>query len=126
MLLAVLSSLAAFAGVGQYRESDEIRINEICTANLKSYISPEGEAPDWIELYNAGERDVDLSGYVLSKTNGKKNSFVFPKAVIKGGGYLIVPLGEEQEEVVDPDASFSLTSFLLTGKAVPVEKKLAC
>ena len=124
MILLLCSAAAATCGVLRYRESDRIRINEVCTSNLTCYINEEGTAPDWIELYNEGEKDVDLSGYVLSKTNGDKNAFTLPQVVLKGGDYLIIPMGEQTENYFDPEASFSLSSFLLTGKAIPEEKKL--
>lgn len=45
---------------------------------------------DWIELYNATEEDVDLSGYTLSDDNDIRNVFTFKNTVIKAKEYLLV------------------------------------
>ena len=41
-----------------------LRITEISPLNL-DFLDEEGNDPAWVELYNASDKDVDLSGYVL-------------------------------------------------------------
>ncbi len=43
-------------------------INEICTTNNRESNNSDAinEYPDWIEIYNYGERSIDLAGYTLS------------------------------------------------------------
>lgn len=43
-------------------------INEICTSNDQESKNPDAlrEYPDWIEIYNYGEKSIDLAGYTLS------------------------------------------------------------
>ena len=41
-------------------------INEVVTANVSSASDPQGDADDWIEIYNSGDEEIDLSGYYLS------------------------------------------------------------
>lgn len=55
----------------------ELFINEICSSN--NMIKDEyGEKPDWIEIYNAGDKDVDLADMtIVNKTKAK--SYTFPK-----------------------------------------------
>ncbi|MBQ0157180.1 MAG: CotH kinase family protein [Bacteroidales bacterium] len=55
----------------------QLFINEICSSNNR--IQDEyGEKPDWIEIYNAGETDVDLADMVLVNLT-KQKSHVFPR-----------------------------------------------
>ncbi len=68
-----------------------LRINEASASNKTAYFDAAGNAPDWVELYNGSQTDVDLSGYGFS--DGTKNLFkyTFPEGtVIPAGGYLIV------------------------------------
>ncbi len=81
-----------------FKKCDEavptIVINEICASSD----SQSGNAddfhsyPDWIELYNYGEKDIDLSGFIL--TNNKYNlSSELPlnsNMVIKAGGHKVL------------------------------------
>ncbi len=51
----------------------------------------DGDYPDWIELYNPGQDEVDLSGWGLSDDDISPFRWVFPdQTVIESGGYLIV------------------------------------
>jgi hypothetical protein len=44
----------------------QVVINEGCNRNYISSTDEDGDKPDWIELYNAGNSLVDLTGYHLS------------------------------------------------------------
>ena len=44
----------------------QVVINEGCNRNYISSTDEDGDKPDWIELYNAGNSPVDLTGYYLS------------------------------------------------------------
>lgn len=54
--------------------------------------SPEGEdaKEEWIEIFNRNDFEVDLSGWKISDTTGKTNSYSFPAGTkIKRGGFLV-------------------------------------
>lgn len=56
-------------------------------------IMASGEGFDWLELYNASDRAVDLSGMGLSDSTDKPRRWQFPEgAAIPAGGYLTVAL----------------------------------
>ncbi|MGB3799491.1 MAG: CotH kinase family protein [Lewinella sp.] len=60
--------------------ADWIVINEIC---------PRSElTDDWIELYNRGDRTVDLTGWFL--VDDSERRFILPRTVLPEGGYLVV------------------------------------
>ena len=64
----------------------QIVINEYSAANMNSTADNYGEFEDWIELYNTGGTDIDITGWYLSDkiSNPLKN-------VVTGG---MVPAGE--------------------------------
>ncbi|HIW98027.1 MAG TPA: lamin tail domain-containing protein [Candidatus Tidjanibacter gallistercoris] len=79
-----------------------VRINEVLSA-------PAGDDADFIELYNGGEQDADVGGFVLQDDKGAAEEFVIPEGtVIPAGGFLVY-------EQVSPGAGESFT-FGLSSK----------
>ena len=74
----------------------EVVINEVMASNG---FYENGEAYDWIELYNNGSKTVDLSGWYLSDSKKEPLKWSFPEGTkLKAGGYLTVYCtGEPQE-----------------------------
>ena len=71
----------------------QVRINEVMASNTRSFpdIVDFEDYPDWIELHNPDEVDVNLEGYFLSDDRGEPYRWPFPaEAVIPAGGYLLV------------------------------------
>ena len=89
LLLAMLISCAQAAQTPSSNLA-AIRINEFMASNGDTLECASGESPDWIELFNTSEQDVNLSGLCLS--DGKKilDKFVFPEVIIPAKGYLVV------------------------------------
>jgi len=55
-------------------------------------VKPHGSSTDeWIELYNADPRDVNMTGWTLGDIDG--NSFVFPEFIIQHDDYVCVNIG---------------------------------
>lgn len=49
---------------------DNLFLNEICASN-QSVLDENGETSDWIEIYNGGDKDVDIAGMtVVNETKG--------------------------------------------------------
>jgi len=66
----------------------EIIINEVMASNG---VYKNGEAYDWIEIYNSGKKTVNLSGCYLSDSTKNVKKWAFPKnTTLKAGGYLLV------------------------------------
>ena len=69
--------------------SAQVVINEFSAANFEEDADNYGEYEDWIELYNAGASDVDLSGYFLSDRETNPDKWEIPAGTtISAGGYL--------------------------------------
>ena len=68
--------------------SAELIINEVMASNG---VYKNGEAYDWIEIYNSGKKTVNLSGCYLSDSMKNVKKWAFPdKTTLKAGGYLLV------------------------------------
>ena len=91
LILAVLCLLSACAAAeGDGKKFSCIRINEFMASNGDSLKDARGESPDWIELYNESDEDVNLKGLCLSDGKKTLDKFVFPDWVLPARGYLVV------------------------------------
>ena len=76
--------------VQEIHSSGPVRINELMSVNEPTLLSEEGKTPDWIEIMNISNREVNLSGYSLAKSEKATNVFTFPKCVLQPGEAAIV------------------------------------
>lgn len=68
-----------------------VYINEVMTSNGGVLRDRAGDSPDWIELYNPANNDLDISGYYLSDDEADVTRWAFPPGtVIKAKSYLLV------------------------------------
>lgn len=65
-------------------------INEVLYANLGFIRDEDGDNSDWIELYNYGDKSLNLEGLSLSDQMGKMGRWYFPDMELAPGEYLIV------------------------------------
>ena len=94
-LLAALLALCLMlplAGAEEEISADltAVRINEFMASNHDTLLDGRGESPDWIELYNTGDRPVNLKGLCLSDGKKTLDKFVFPEVILPAHGYLVV------------------------------------
>ncbi len=68
----------------------QITINEASNSNGTTILLPNGDSPDWIELYNAGASSVNMSGYSLSDNPDDLMKWVFPSVIIQPLSFLTV------------------------------------
>lgn len=69
-------------------ETSEILLNELMAKDPVTDV-------DWIELYNAGDVDVDISGYLLNDKAAPIGGFAIPEGtVISAKGYYLVDQNE--------------------------------
>ena len=64
-------------------------ISEVMASNRTALPDESGEFPDWIEIWNSSEKDINLENVGLSDDE-LAISFLFPKMTIKAGERLIV------------------------------------
>ncbi|HWS28953.1 MAG TPA: lamin tail domain-containing protein [Clostridia bacterium] len=89
---ALLTPILASCGSVQLspEANSSIFISEAVSSNVRSLVHERLGTPDWVELYNASERDISLKGYGLSDNLREPHKWVFPEVTIPAGGYLVV------------------------------------
>ena len=88
--------------------SAQVVLNEIVSRNDLSWTAPDGSAPDWIELYNAGSAAADLSGYFLSDSESNFKTWAFPAGTLLAPGqYLLVAASGEADSPMETNFKIS-------------------
>ncbi|HKX62881.1 MAG TPA: lamin tail domain-containing protein, partial [Verrucomicrobiae bacterium] len=67
-----------------------IRINEFVSGNVSGLLDENGEAQDWIEIWNYGSVDVNLAGYSLTDDAEDPGRWTFPSTNLAPGQFLVV------------------------------------
>lgn len=80
-LLCLLQVPGAFA---------EPVISEFMAANQASLLDEDGEASDWIELFNPGPESVNLAGWSLTDQADVPAKWRFPERILEPGAFLVV------------------------------------
>lgn len=90
----------------------QIRLNEaLASCSSKVLQDENGNSPDWIELYNAGDAAVSLKGFSLSDSTKNLDKFVFPDLSIPAKGYLLIYCsGEDRITETELHTSFKLSA----------------
>jgi hypothetical protein len=65
-------------------------ITEFMASNEDTILDGNGEASDWIEIYNPSRQVVDLTGWHLSDAPGNLTKWTFPAVSIEAGGYMLL------------------------------------
>lgn len=65
-------------------------ISEFLARNETGLQDEDGERPDWIEILNASETPVDLSGWHLTDDPALPTRWTFPTVTLEPRGYLVV------------------------------------
>ena len=91
------SDLVITALFKEDKSSAKIVINEI------NYNLADLDTEDWIELYNAGDSDTDLSAWIFKDENDA-HSFIIPENTIIGrNGYLVICRDKEKFKYFYPE-----------------------
>jgi len=84
----------------------QLYINEFMASNDAAFPGPQGDFPDWIEIYNAGTEAVNLSGYYMSDDLVDPEAMfqisdAYPDSVtVAAGGYLVFYANKGEESSV--------------------------
>lgn len=83
-------------------------LNEIQAANRSTIRDEDGDASDWVEIFNASDQAVDLDGWGLSDDPKKPGKWAFPERVIEPGGRLLVWASDKDRKGETLHAPFAL------------------
>lgn len=75
-----------------------IFLNEVCTEHFSGSAQDDGNYYDYIELYNASDREVRLADYTLYAKTHPDKRYSFGAETIKAKSYLTLYLSDKQEE----------------------------
>ncbi len=89
-----------------------IFVTEIMAADNEFLPDEDNEYPDWIELYHAGMKPVDLEGWYITDTANDLTKWAFPNLVMQPGEYRILfASGKDRRNSTAPlHTNFSLRS----------------
>jgi hypothetical protein len=65
-------------------------INELMSSNATTAVAGTDGFPDWIELYNPGPADVDLSGCTITDDLDEPAQVELDDVVVPAGGYVVL------------------------------------
>jgi len=71
-------------------DNSNLYITEIVSNNKTIIKDSDNEYSDYVEIYNDGDKEINLSGYYLSDESTSSKKWVFPKIIIKPKEYLII------------------------------------
>ena len=103
-----------------------VAISEFLASNKRTNKDPQGEFEDWIELFNYGNTDIDLSGMCLTDTPDNLSKWKIPTGtLIQAGGYLVI-WADEDGGSAGLHTNFKLSkggeSIILSNSDVVVDK----
>lgn len=96
MLFALLAFLMIGCGEDESNHDKAARADDTYSSVvINEIVTKSTEGKDWIELYNRGEKDAEISGWKMLDEKEREEPFVFPEGtMIKKGEYLVVEKGE--------------------------------
>ncbi len=110
-------------------------VNELMTKDHNGlvYVDGQGDASDWVELYNAGDKDIDIAGYFLAddgKDADPASLWEIPSGnaaatTVKAGKYLVIVFGAADASGNDMDGIVNDTIFCPKGLSTKKDKAVA-
>ncbi|MBN1465565.1 CotH kinase family protein [candidate division KSB1 bacterium] len=86
-------------------------INEVMSANDTTLLDEDGEASDWLELFNASDSSLNLGGYGLSDDPVMPCKWIFPAIEMQPRAFLIVYTSDKNRSFSTPlHSNFKLKS----------------
>lgn len=89
------AGLAAYRAAAEQAVGAGLILSEVMPNNACTVATSDGRFLDWVELYNAGARPVDLSGFCLSDREDDLTRFVLPAVSLAPGEYALVYCSKE-------------------------------
>ena len=75
-----------------------LHITEFMANNNESIEDEDGDASDWIEIFNSGSEPVSLDGYFLTDDINEPEKWMFPDIEISGEGHLLIWTDNDTED----------------------------
>lgn len=85
----------------------QLVMNEICTYNDDVLEDMEGDKSDWIELYNAGNSSINLSGFSVSSKK-QQLSYALPSISVNAHAFAIVFISGKNKNIPQIHTNFKI------------------
>jgi len=109
IIIAVMLLSLLLSGCSEIGSGGKLVINEVVCSNGSSFLAEALGSPDWLELYNGTDRDIDLAGYTIVRTDSTDKQYEIPEGVIPAGGYMLICA----TEAVAEDCEYLMLGFNL-------------
>lgn len=108
--IAILGILLCILGISAIAADPQI--NEFLASNSAGILDEDGEAVDWIEIYNPGPGSIDLEGWYLTDDDAMPTQWRFPSVSLRSGEYVLVfASGKDRSVAGSPlHANFKLSA----------------
>jgi hypothetical protein len=90
--------------------AQNIVINEVMASNQKTIFDDDGDASDWIEVYNPGSDPVNLSGYGLSDDPLDSLKWRFGSTILASGGHLVIFASNKNRYTANLHTNFKISA----------------
>ena len=122
MIMAAVLLLTAMAWnvtVAEEALHPVIVISEVMASNDSVETYPKTGYTDWVEIFNSGDADVDLSGWGLSDNPEKPLKWQFPDGTtIRPGEYRVILCDKDTEKSGDAELHASFTIGRKSGEVI--------
>lgn len=95
--------------IGSKDDKISVYINEYMTNNERFVTDEDGNYSNYVELYNYGDKDVNLEGYYLSDNINNLDKYMFDSVVIKAHDYLVVYCSSKNKSDNEIHTNFNLS-----------------
>lgn len=96
-----------------------VYISEVMASNDSTVVGQEGVYTDWVEIYNASQQTVDLSGYGLSDSIGRARKWQFPEGtLIYPGEYKVIYCDGQSDKTTAAELHTSFKLLRTGGETV--------
>lgn len=79
-------------------EVQRLYINEFMAINTSTLADEVGGYGDWIEIYNAGDEPISLSGFYLTDKFETPSKFPLPDTILQAGGFALIWADNDPEQ----------------------------
>lgn len=90
--------------------SSQVIISELMASNQNTITDADGDWCDWIEIYNASDVTVNLSGWGLTTDPSNRKAFSFPNMTLASGEYCLVYASGKSGAGYEMHAPFKLSA----------------
>ncbi len=89
----------------------QIVINEFMSSNDTTLQDSDGDYPDWIELYNAGENTINLNGFMITDDTLVPDKWIFPEQHLLPQSFLVIfASGKDRYDTLELHTNFKIKS----------------